>query len=188
MTGLFAAPSVTLTPSPGLSHVLSCDEGPIGWARHSDGPQGFTLRKLLLFIDKQATSAAQFVVEDTHGTPHYAVFKSQGSAGGFTMQVVDAEQRLVGSATVESRYLPGRTIADVSITDGSGTPVAHMSTTHIPQVHDLQGRPIASWRQRSEGGLLSSTVSTLVEFEAEDLPEWMRALIVGLVLCRDLSY
>lgn len=187
MTGLFAAPSVTLTRSPGLSHVLSCDEGPIGWARHSDGPRGFTLRKLLLFIDKQATSAAQFVVEDTGGRPHYAVFKSQGSAGGFTMQVVDAEQRIIGRATVESRYLPGPKIAAVSITDGSGTPVAHLRTTRIPQVYYMQDRPIASWRQRSEGRLFSPTVSTLVEFEAEDLPEWMRALIVGLALCRDLN-
>ena len=141
----------------------------------------------MLFIDKQATSAAQCVVEDTGGRPHYAVFKSQGSAGGFTMQVVDAEQRLIGRATVESRYLPGPKIAAVSITDGSGTPVAHLRTTHIPQVYDMQDRPIASWRQRSEGRLFSPTVSTLVEFEAEDLPEWMRALIVGLALCRDLN-
>lgn len=141
MSDLFVGDSFSLTPD-GYTFEIASAAGVIGRAAWRSVDSGMSVRAALRSLDRHWASAADYLIEDVHGVHQCTVHKSAGRAGAFEMQVVGAQDRLIGSAAAPS--VGFRNLSpDIVLSDAVGTPVGRMTTGGAPTVIDTSGRAIA---------------------------------------------
>lgn len=179
MPNLLAGDALDLRPD-GHSFEIDSPAGVLGRAHWHRGDAGMSPRRVARALSRQWSAGARYVVEDVNGTPQLEVLKSEGRTGAFAMQVRDALGRPLGSAAADSVRLL-RTSPHVALSDPSGAPLGHMTTSGAPEVFDAQGRPVADISVGATRVVMGQPLYR-VRF-ATQVDHTTKAIVLGAVMC-----